>query len=303
MLLRQTGGVGFNAKQADTDQHFLSINGITAPCLRAADSTSGRATAAVIRACPSPPATIYDTFAHVTRLAETDGAPANAKAERMLQAWLKKASHKHSNLHHVCAAHKCHAIADKVWEQDLPTLSGIVAALLTVQKSQPLSRLREALLSLVQTRAQVLTTFQPLTEAAKRYRSNILNLYAPTGQHTRKRSIALAMAAVFNHDWRSRGVVVHACPGPHCCSDRQEGVEKMLYMMKVFLRSLRPGKLCKGNWLAWMRPLQFLGLLGAIHNILADAFEIAFKKTGAERGGQDCSQCSRPGRPRKTGMP
>ena len=53
------------------------------------------------------------------------------------------------------------------------------------------------------------------------------------------------------------------------------------------LRSLRPSRMCRANWQDWHRPMCVLGLVGSMHGLLTDAFEIAFSKTPADAYSED----------------
>ena len=84
------------------------------------------------------------------------------------------------------------------------------------------------------------------------------------------------LAIVLNGDWRNRHEIQHQC-GRNCCADWEASVEKVVSTIIRLLRAVRPGsKLCQGNWLEWIRPLYFIGLLQSVHGILLDGYTSAF---------------------------
>ena len=269
MLVRNKSGMDYNAGSPEAATNFLHIQGVLSPFFSAADSATAQSTAAVLAASPPVPACLTKIFRFSTRVAESDEAPANIKAERMFQQHLLDHGHEYEHLHWVCSAHKAHAMAEKCWDMSASTLTGVCAALLDVQKTQPLARLRAALLDIIAERVRILPA-QPLTEAARDYRSHVVKLYCPRVQYPRKRATLLGFCAIYNGDWRSHEEVIHICDG--CCESPQETVEKMQHVANQLLRTLRPHKLCRANWLEWCKPLQYM-IFGHIHDLLRAAYE------------------------------
>ena len=272
MLLHCIGGVGFNEAEALAAKSWLRIQGTWSPTFLSADSATGQATASVLAKAPMLPPSLTKLFRFSTRLGESDEAAANAKAERLFQTYLRSEGFVFEHVHWACSAHKAHAMAEKTFDMADAALAGVCATLLAVQKAQPLRKLRTALLDIIKEQLRVLPQ-QPLTENAANFRSRVLELYCPKHEHPRKRAIALGFCSVFNGDWRRRGQVTHICAG--CCESAEETAEKMCDVASQLMRAVRPSKLCRGNWLEWERPLEFM-LLYHVHALLAAAFEKAF---------------------------
>ena len=120
------------SSSAAEEPEFLVLHGILSPSVRAAESTSARSVAAVLANTPRPANVAKQALegAWVIRVSESDGLAANAKAERLLFR-----AEGNTSLHIACMAHRVHSIADRVWELDKPTLTGVVHCLLTMQSS------------------------------------------------------------------------------------------------------------------------------------------------------------------------
>ena len=177
-----------------------------------------------------------------------------------------------------CSGHKLHSIADKTWELARATLSGMCATLLSLQTAQQISRLKAALEQLVRQRCRILRE-SAISEAARQHRQTILDLYLPQPKHARKRAIVLALACVCNADWRVPLSLDHICAGTHCCKTPADTATRVVTCILKFTKSLRPNKLCRANWLEWRRPLAFIGILGHLHGLLADAMQMAMDST------------------------
>eukprot|EP00971_Amphidinium_carterae_P205567 4079615-Amphidinium_carterae.3 len=276
LLLRRLDPANAFAPIDESD--YLCIYGAWSTCLRATDTGTGEAIATVLRSGPHPPPEdSVLSHCHKYRLAEADEGAANGKAERLYQTWLETTQPGFNTLLWVCSAHKVHAIADKVWSLSGEVLSGVCAVLLAVQTSQQLAKLKHAIEDLVQ------ETFQweqhdTLSPSAQKYRKSVLDLYLPhRARHPTKRCRILSMAMVINGDWQRKGVIVHRCVGDECCGSRQEALSKVTQVLFKVINALRPGRLCRGNWADWPRPLAFVGVLGHVHGLLPDAFARAFR--------------------------
>ena len=187
MVLQLKRGIGYDSSSPDAPANFILLQGCWAPRLAAANATTARAIAAILDKAPRPPKIALDTFETVIRMAETDEAPANLKAERMFQQHFASHSAKVvAGLHWCCSAHKGHAVAEKTFLLFAETLSSIVSTLLVVQTSQQLARVRAALRSVVRTKLRVMDC-QPLSTGAQQYRRQTLNLYMPADQYCKKK--------------------------------------------------------------------------------------------------------------------
>ena len=232
-----------NPDQVDAPTWFL-LQGSFSPTLRPTDSTAGLTISAALQSSQMIPDDFVSTFQYHTRVAETDEAPSNAVAER-LTGTLPGASK--NAIHWRCSAHKAHAIAEKTWQLAVPCLSGSCAAILTIQNSQNLGRLRAALELLIRKRVVILKP-QAVSVEAEAHRANIIKTFCPPAKNAKKRATVLLLSAVFNGDWRS-GDIQHICDG--CCNGKATVVAKMSLVVGRLLQSVRPSKLNRGNWLEW----------------------------------------------------
>ena len=268
-------GVGFDPD--DAKKNYIHLQGAFSTTLHAADATNAEGIASVLQASPQPPAKIA-MFANKIRIAESDEALANIKAERLYQKFLEPTGI--STLHWKSSGHKLHSVADKTWSLASQTLSGACAVLLTLQSSQQVSRLRAALEKLVRERVQLCCG--EVSESATQYRRNVLDTFLPAPSHPRRRAVVLALASVCNGDWRTSKTLEHYCKGPRCCESVNDAVDKILRCVLTVAKTLRPQKLCRANWLQWAKPLSFVGILGHLHALLPDAYDLALRNTKAQ---------------------
>ena len=276
MVLQITGGFGFDGRSPFHPANFLCIEGRWAPAVRASNSTNAHGTAGILQSSPKPDPGVFSIFQKVIRVSETDELSANLKGDRLFQASFAAASPRTaSSLHWICTAHKCHSVTEKLFGLHAHTLSSIVSALLAVQNSQQLGRLRSRIETVVRSQLQLKPPVT-LSRAAKQFRSNILHLFTPPGKYGKKRSATLSLALVLNGDWRCKSELHHHC-------EDSDGVSKELVIQKVTsavlvaVKALRPGSsICKANWIDWARPFDFVGLLANVHSLLRDSYVAAF---------------------------
>ena len=107
---------------------------------------------------------------------------------------------------------------------------------------------------------------------------NVLTQFAPDRTTQRKRATVALLCSVMNGDWRKSDSVLHLCPGEACCTSKEHTSHKIRVAIQALLRTCKPSKLCKDNWLQWRRPIGLVGLLCFIHRLLPRAFCIAFPK-------------------------
>ena len=263
---------GSEQNQSDPTR-FLLIYGAWSPSVVAADRGTATAIAAVMQRAPQPPAVIEELFPYRLRLAERDEAGANIKAERLhgntLNGWSSMTWH--------CTAHKVHSIAEKVLSLDKNTVSGVINTLLSMQTTQHLEQLQEALVRVAQSSLRVVP-WRDLAPDVALHRKNVLTQFAPDKKTPRKRATVALLCSLFNGDWRKDNVAEHLCCGEGCCSTLEETSHKIGVAIRALLRTCKPSKLCKDNWLQWRRPIGLVGLLCYIHKLLPRAFSVAFPK-------------------------
>ena len=262
-----------HVKQAWTP---LVLRGSQAPALRVSDTTSAESVAAVLTAAPQPPPLAAQLFPDQHRLLECDEAKSNLKAVKLL-------THNDpapKTLTCVCLAHKTHACADKVWSVDRDALTGLTRLLLSIAPGQQLMRFMSALLQEIETRCSFLVSsdgiLEPLSLAAQEFRRRALALHMPSKHFCRKRGVISVACAIWNGDWSLAGDFQHRCLGPDCCSSRRHCVLKMKVAARRILKSLKPSRLCRDNWLQWARPVDFVCLLTCMHDMFRITFLAAF---------------------------
>ena len=264
----------------------LVLRGEWGPTLRAADSASAEAIASVLSTSLQIPERALVLFDDVHRLAECDEASANLRAQNLL----RYVNPKPKLLEVVCLAHKCHAVSEKVFAVDRPALTALTRILLSLIHGQHLMQFLRALQSEIEARCVRIVVEgdqDNLTGAAMAHRQNILRVYLPEKHHCRRRAVVTTMCAVFNGDWAVRGEFQHYCLDENCCASRQESVWKMQHVMRRAMKSLKPSKLARSNWLEWHRSVDFVCLLCHIHDLFRIAYLAAFHGVPP----QECGRC------------
>eukprot|EP00971_Amphidinium_carterae_P323523 6429238-Amphidinium_carterae.1 len=267
MVLKRAAPLGETWQDSD----FLLLTGSWSPSIVASSSSTGTAIAQIMAHCAHPDPLVDTLFTRKYVLNETDEGAANLKAERLntssLDNW--------TSLHWFCTAHKAHTVADKTFLLGKTTLTGVVNALMSVQTAQQVSRLGNALEHLVQ-HSLVVSPADGLSEEARIYRRNVLEQFVPDKKLAKKHSAVVLLAALLNGDWRNSAVVEHRCSGLACCTSRDETISKLKCALVALLKTLKPVKLCKDNWMEWRKPISLIGLLCFMHQLLPRAFSIAF---------------------------
>ena len=268
---------------ASEDLEFLMLHGLMSPSVRAGDSTSAEGIAAVVSQFPRPALLAKQVMDNpwIVRVSETDGAAANMKCERLITL-----AEKNTSLQLLCMAHRIHSIADRVFELDASTLSGVIHSLLSMQPANQMLAIETALMTLVEQKLHIDHSTQMLGEDAIHFRQAILTCFLPKRKYPRKRCVCLLLCALLNGDWRQQDRVLHICK-PGCCHNKAETLSKIKDVMHRALRSLRPSKMCRANWQDWHRPMNVLGLIGNMHHLLGDAFEMALTKTPPQPVSED----------------
>ena len=256
---------------------YVILHGHCPPAVRACDAGTAEAVACVLKdvhESQGPPAQdeIAELGCPFFRIAETDAAPCNTRAERL---WYN--FHPLPLLWLPCMCHRVHKIAEKVWALAPGLLTSLTRVLLVLRSSSNMCRLLDILRELVKKRCRRLPPEHTLTRQAVRFRHNALALWSPPDHKARKASLVRCLAScLFNGDWQQQQTLDHICHG--CCKDTQETGEKMMAYLPRLLTSLRGAGLCKANWVEWSAPLGCIGLLTSMHGLLPDLFHLAFSK-------------------------
>ena len=262
----------------------LVLRGQWAPLMRASDSTAAESVASVVHACPQIPALAKQLFQGLHYVVECDEAGSNMRA---LKLW-KHVNPEPKVLECVCLAHKAHAITEKTFALDRESLTAVTRMLLTLVHGRQLLQFRRALESEIETRCRRIVcheTSEPLSPDALETRRRALQLYLPSKQRCRQRAVVTTAVGFLNGDWSKGGVFEHRCSREGCCASDAACVLKMRCIVRRLLKSLKPGKLCRGNWLHWHRPIDLICLLTCMH----DMFRIGYMTAFARAALQDCT--------------
>ena len=208
--------------------------------------------------------------------------PSNFKAERLL-AYLTEDV---CSLHLPCRAHRAHSIGNRVWDLAPKTLSQVIHVLLCLRTAANMLKLELAMMKLVEKRLVVLFRPHMLSAEARSFRRKHLALFMPPDKYPRRRTMCLAFASILNGNWQKKNTLIHICSSG-CCGDREAAVNKVQWALKRVLKTMKPNRVCQGNWQEWHRPMAFIGLLGAVHGILQDSFADAFSKDDPEEASRE----------------
>eukprot|EP00971_Amphidinium_carterae_P287198 5701141-Amphidinium_carterae.1 len=97
------------------------------------------------------------------------------------------------------------------------------------------------------------------------------------------------MTSFFNGDWRETETLVHVCSGSACCRDRVASVSKGSALLQRVVSCVQPKIFNRTNWAEWTDAMAFFGW-SAVHDVLPDAFQIAFDKATAKAAAGVVSQ-------------
>ena len=267
-LLRRT-----NCLAALPKQDFLLVH---IPCsvqIRASENETGENIRNVLLSTSLlPDSEAVHLFRSTIRLAESDEAGANLRAERLLSDARHNAF---SCLSTQCSAHKVHAAAKKVMTLAIygDLCSGVINSLKVLWDRRFMKALKEQLRAhirsnlVIRHRASVV-----LSRAAETFRAEALELYAPGPDEPRLRALALYIAgSLLNGDWQ-RTNLQHICVGPQCCSSPEETMSKIERHILKLARGLKRSMFSRDNWSDWPAQLRFFGFFGSMHAMLRGPF-------------------------------
>ena len=258
---------------AEQKPQYLCLRAENSPQLRVAAATTGEYIRAILKSCFPVPDTVSKTFGIVIRLAESDEAGSNGRAEAITLS----SGHNAEGLWHLhlyCMCHTVHACAQKSFSAIPSVTSGIVHASLQLGAGGAMRKVRAACASLAASHLKVTT--DKLTPAAEAFRHRVLTLFRPRTS-MRHRALVRTVAKILNGDWR-QPFLEHRC-GPGCCATYEESVQKVTLALGKLTTGLRPSVFTKGNWTSWSEAMVLHGLGGAIHGFLGSACLLAFHDT------------------------
>ena len=238
------------------DSSMLIFCGAFAPEMR---GTSGKTAEHIVKAlqsCHGPPAHL--PFHLKVRIVDSDSAPSNHRAERILQ---ERDARGWASVQTDCLCHKAHAAVSKTMELYKPVQTGIKNMALAL--SDKIHQMRHMVKDIVAEQLLILEGSPNLTEVAEQYRAEVVQLYTPA--HSQARAVLILMSRrLLNGDWR--GPLVHHCE-PGCCNDKEETVTKIQYGLSALLSVTKPVVLTN-NWAHWRRAFYFHGVFGRLHKLL-----------------------------------
>ena len=229
---------------------------------------------------PQDASLVWDQFRFKLRVAESDEAPANLRAERLLD--LARENAVDAVLHHRCVAHRIHSAATSSMELSSFSwlFSGVTHTLRSFWDRRHLKRFLKCLRSHIE-KNFVFKRLLPneelqLPRSAVYYKNLIFDLYAPSPDEPRRRALATYVKdTLLTGDWRMP-VFEHHCRGHDCCHGADDSKAKVVSCVVKMAKSLRATMLEKGNWSGWPCHLRLFGLLGGLHQSLQAVLKDTF---------------------------
>ena len=238
------------------DESMLVLSGAFAPQLRATTNKTAENIAAALMASHAPPEAL--PFSLRLRVIDTDSAPNNRRAERLLQEepWQQWAS-----LHVDCLCHKVHGAVAKTMDLHNQVRTGIKN--IALHLSDRLPQLRQSLKNVVSDSLVVVEGAPNLPAVALDYRAEVLRVFTPPNSRARGLLATIAVC-LLNGDWGAG--LVHYCHSG-CCTGRAQAVSKVQHALSRLLSLIKPVVLT-GNWAHWRRSFYFVGVFGQLHKLL-----------------------------------
>ena len=211
---------------------------------------------------------LLQQFRHRIRLTECDEAGSNLRGERLLSA---ARGHQFQLLTVICTAHKVHAAAKKTMSLPLylPLCSGIINTLKVLWDRKHVKAWKEELRTHIRSTLVILhRDAVVLPHAARVFRSEALELFAPSRDHPRLQALSHYIAeSLLNGDWRKKELQ-HLCIGKQCCNSEEETFSKVERHVLRLARGLKKSMFTRDNWKDWPAQLRFFGLLTSMHSML-----------------------------------
>ena len=240
----------------DDSGRFFTIQAEKSPAVRLSENATGETIASILRDITGLGSRMPSVDRHCA-VVESDECSANSRALHILRHPSRPC------LQGICAAHKCHTIADRCWQEFHALHAGVVRTLKVLKSPGMYPKFCDLLLR--QLDSAELVTHCPLSEAAIGYRDKVLQVYSPTLFSKPKSAsvIRVLTDVLFNGDWASP-IIRHHCPGPHCCQNREHMVQRMKTWLPRLLRALRLSSFSAGDWSQWHASLDLLGFLSSL---------------------------------------
>lgn len=208
---------------------------------------------------------IMDRFQRCQRLAMTDGDAAIAKAERALA----KKRTTVPTLHLSCDVHRLSSIGRRSSDIMASDVTGMIQVALSLGSAGAVQSFRRVLRQVLQRRLRIVTG-APGPRADDRRRA-LLNMFCPLvpgkGASVYRRRLISALA---NGDWGKSGCFEHYCNG--CCRSAEDAEQKILTVLPNLVARQACPSFPRSRWTRAERTLRWLGLLWAMHNLLAEVY-------------------------------
>ena len=179
------------------------------------------------------------------RVVESDAAPANIKAEKILNAASNSSEEQPvALLHSLCCAHRLHTSAQRCWAMEQDIITGLTRLCLVLSGAGAMGKIYGAIDVLVEQRFVHVQNVS-LPAAAKEYRARLTELaLVPKSQPKRRADMDIIMTNIINGDLRKADVIEHHCP-PGCCQDVHEAKHKMKKGLRKIFRNAPTRLICQ----------------------------------------------------------
>ena len=206
------------------------------------------------------------------RVIESDESSANLRCEKILD---EPAVEK---LHVLCAGHKIHSVAARMWARSRSLHSGIVQCLKFLKSPGMYQKFLSSLLDYVGNPDNVILSSAPLSEQAIAHRSMILELFTPSKSDRPHVHVGLRFLSsnLLNGDWQLNDGIRHRCSSAQCCRDRLEFCAKLRFWIPKMLQWLGARRFVEDDWQGWPGHLNFVGCLMHIHSVFQRVFVRTF---------------------------
>ncbi len=167
-----------------------------------------------------------------------------------------------------CDVHQGHSAMGAALDTVKGMFSGITNTSLAMSSANSLEVLRRGIRVLGRIRIKVIkcSVVPPLSPGAKRYRTAVIQSFLKPALHGVSALVrAFILISTLNGDWRQEEVIYHYCV-EGCC----EGFSFIDIFEQLVVDALVP-HLCptcrRGRWMGTLHPVDWLGILFAIHAI------------------------------------
>ena len=272
---------------------FLVLRGACSPALRCTTQTTAAAVVQVLASTYDATPKARRLFPVCIRLAETDAAPSNLKAEALLQAAANANTDDQapvspvSLLHALCNCHRLHRAAQLSWAREPDIISGITRLCLVMSGAGTMTKLNRSIDAMVDSRLAVIHNME-LSPAAHAYREALIPLILfPISKPRRRAEMLVIFRRVLNGDWRKTECIQHICEAG-CCADERESSTKVKAALQVVCRIVRPGIFARNDWACWEDSWRFLTFGCGCHMLLPTLFALSFAEDIVAVPEEDC---------------